>query len=66
VPGSGSGINGVPGSGSGFNGVPGSVSGSRRAKMTHKNKNKKFFGTGYFLFWADGFSCKLQFLIEKG
>jgi hypothetical protein len=57
--------------GSGFN-VSGSRSGSRRAKITHKNKNKK---SRNFMFerlgdvnkfhvfgGAEGFSCNLNFL----
>jgi hypothetical protein len=56
-------------------------SGSRRAKMTHKNRKKvrifMFLKTGCFLLRAEGFSCslgvlygglgisKLQFLINK-
>jgi hypothetical protein len=59
----------------------GSGSGSRRAKMTHKNrKNSRIFmflSTGCSLLRAEGFSCslgvlygglgisKLQFLIKK-
>jgi hypothetical protein len=58
-----------------------SGSGSRRAKMTHKNRKKSrifmFFSSGCSLLRADGFSCslgvfygglgisKLQFLIKK-
>jgi hypothetical protein len=59
----------------------GSRSGSRRAKMTHKNRKKArifmFLSTGCSLLRAEGFSCslgvlyaglgisKLQFLIKK-
>jgi hypothetical protein len=50
--------------GSGFNGVP--VSGSRRAKMTHKNRKKKlklfFLSAGCSLLWAEGIPCSLDVL----
>ncbi len=61
--------------------VAGSGSGSRRAKMTHKNRKKyrifMFWSAGCSLFRTEGFSCslgvlygglgisKLQFLIKK-
>ncbi len=52
--------------GSGFNGVPGSGFGSRRSKMTHKNRRKSInfisSSVGCPLLMAEGFSCSLDVL----
>jgi hypothetical protein len=47
----------------------GSVSGSRRAKITHKNRKKSrismFLSTGCSLLRAEGFSCSLGLLLWR-